>query len=367
MCLEVNSSGVVEVSTDLGDPTPAWTAETNAIDTSHTVTGVACPSTTLCVVSDDAGNVLVTTTPETQNACGSSPQLVDHNADITALSCPSTSLCVAGDPSGVVSMTTDPADPGIAWSTVGVFGIFNSIDSISCASVQLCAAGDNYGNAAVGTPPPTYTLTVATAGSGSGTVSGGGISCPGTCSASEPGGQAVTLTATPASGSTFAGWSGGACSGASTCAVTLSSATAVTATFNKKTIPPPPVKPTCTLKLKSTKVLLPPSSKKKHRKPVKNAGTITATATCTQAVKATLSGTVTEAASKRKPKHGKKTFKLASVKRSLAVGRASVVTIKLPSGALKALAAKASESVSLKLTASDANGSATRTAAGRLR
>ena len=33
----------------------------------------------------------------------------------------------------------------------------------------------------------------------------------------------VTLTATPASGSTFAGWSGGGCSGTGTCTVTLSS------------------------------------------------------------------------------------------------------------------------------------------------
>jgi phospholipase C len=40
----------------------------------------------------------------------------------------------------------------------------------------------------------------------------------------------VTLTATPASGSTFAGWSG-ACTGAGNCALTISANTAVTATF----------------------------------------------------------------------------------------------------------------------------------------
>jgi hypothetical protein len=42
----------------------------------------------------------------------------------------------------------------------------------------------------------------------------------------------VTLTATPTEGSTFAGWSGGGCSGTGTCQLTLSSDQDVTATFN---------------------------------------------------------------------------------------------------------------------------------------
>src|SRR4030095_5918505 len=44
----------------------------------------------------------------------------------------------------------------------------------------------------------------------------------------------VTLTATPAAGSTFAGWSG-ACSGTGSCTVTMSAARSVTATFNATT------------------------------------------------------------------------------------------------------------------------------------
>jgi hypothetical protein len=42
----------------------------------------------------------------------------------------------------------------------------------------------------------------------------------------------LTLTATPAMGSTFAGWMGGGCSGTGTCVVTVTAATSVTATFN---------------------------------------------------------------------------------------------------------------------------------------
>src|SRR5207245_6613458 len=41
--------------------------------------------------------------------------------------------------------------------------------------------------------------------------------------------------AAPAGGSTFAGWSGGGCSGTGTCAVTMNAATSVTATFNVQT------------------------------------------------------------------------------------------------------------------------------------
>jgi hypothetical protein len=77
-----------------------------------------------------------------------------------------------------------------------------------------------------------HSLTVARAGTGSGTVtsSPSGIACGSICSL--PFAASVTLTATPASGSTFAGWSGGGCQGTGTCQVTMSSDQTVTATFN---------------------------------------------------------------------------------------------------------------------------------------
>ncbi|MBK6790656.1 MAG: hypothetical protein IPG77_24365 [Betaproteobacteria bacterium] len=81
--------------------------------------------------------------------------------------------------------------------------------------------------------PDTRTLTVTKAGTGSGTVtsSPSGINCGTTCSASFALNTSVTLTAAPASGSTFGGWSG-ACTGTtSTCVVSMSTARTVTATF----------------------------------------------------------------------------------------------------------------------------------------
>lgn len=78
------------------------------------------------------------------------------------------------------------------------------------------------------------TLTVTKAGTGSGTVTSSpiGVDCGATCSAQFVSNSFVTLTATPAAGSTFTGWSGSGCTGTGSCVVTMDAAKAVTATFN---------------------------------------------------------------------------------------------------------------------------------------
>jgi hypothetical protein len=87
------------------------------------------------------------------------------------------------------------------------------------------------------TTTPVESLKISLAGTGSGTVTGSGISCPGSCWQHYVDGTPETLMATPAAGSTFTGWSG-ACTGSGACTVTLNAAQAVTATF---TANPPPV------------------------------------------------------------------------------------------------------------------------------
>jgi YD repeat-containing protein len=80
----------------------------------------------------------------------------------------------------------------------------------------------------------TYTLTVTRSGAGSGTItsSPSGIDCGSDCGETYDQGTNVTLTATPAAGSTFAGWSGDGCSGTGNCQVAVNSDTTITATFN---------------------------------------------------------------------------------------------------------------------------------------
>ena len=100
----------------------------------------------------------------------------------------------------------------------------------------------------VGAPPPppppgaSQALSITVGGSGVGSASGGGLDCPGVCGGDFASGTQVTLTATPAAGSTFAGWSG-ACSGTGSCTVTLSEDQAVMATFTANGPPTPTLVP----------------------------------------------------------------------------------------------------------------------------
>jgi hypothetical protein len=77
-----------------------------------------------------------------------------------------------------------------------------------------------------------YALTIATAGTGSGTVSCDG----GPCAPSYPEGAQLSVAATPAPGSSFAGFQGGGCSGAAPCQLTLDQDVEITATF--QALPP---------------------------------------------------------------------------------------------------------------------------------
>jgi hypothetical protein len=88
----------------------------------------------------------------------------------------------------------------------------------------------------------TYWLTVQKTGTGSGAVTSNpaGISCGAVCAKNYASGTSVTLTATPAAGSTFAGWSG-ACSGTGICTVAMNAAKTVTASFSISGSNPYPV------------------------------------------------------------------------------------------------------------------------------
>jgi uncharacterized repeat protein (TIGR02543 family) len=74
-------------------------------------------------------------------------------------------------------------------------------------------------------------LSVTVAGNGRVTSDDGAIDCPGACTASYTDGRNLTLTAHPASGATFAGWSGD-CAGDGGCSVKMKKGRNVTATFD---------------------------------------------------------------------------------------------------------------------------------------
>jgi uncharacterized delta-60 repeat protein len=110
----------------------------------------------------------------------------------------------------------------------------HSITAVYSGDASYAGATSNTVTQSVNSAPTTFTLTVGKAGSGTGTVtsSPGGINCGATCSADFASGTVVSLSAAADSGSTFMGWSGGGCSGAGACSVTVNAATTVTATFS---------------------------------------------------------------------------------------------------------------------------------------
>jgi len=152
----------------------------------------------------------------------------------------SSNWCASGGSSGSPASSTTPQALGSTDATshdvaVDLTGL--TAGTAYCADlVATNGSGSGDGGQVSFTTTAVHSLTVSLGGAGSGSVSGTGVSCPGTCSHSYPTGTIVTLTAAPAAGSIFAGWSGGGCSGTSSCQALVNSDVTVTATFNN--VPP---------------------------------------------------------------------------------------------------------------------------------
>lgn len=149
-----------------------------------------------------------------------------------------------GSPVGSRTVTVTPSATSYtaAEVTYTASGTGNTID-ITATRLDGLVSGDAFYADAIslvsggGTGAPGQRrLTVATTGSG--TVTGPGISCPGDCSESYADGTNVTLDATAGSGATFSGWSG-ACTGADPCTTQMNADRSVAAVFTQATAPPP--------------------------------------------------------------------------------------------------------------------------------
>jgi len=129
-------------------------------------------------------------------------------------------------PADDISEYTATLQPGQSWTSFDGVTISAGLAAGTTASVS------------VSWETSLYPLTTAAAGSGSGTVTSlpAGIDCGPICSARYTPATAVTLRATPAIGSMFAGWSGD-CSGyAPTCTVTMTQARSVGAAFTTTSV-----------------------------------------------------------------------------------------------------------------------------------
>lgn len=150
------------------------------------------------------------------------------------------SLVASAARSGAPSVVTSPLVIG-SWDGSSEF-FTGTIDEVALYPTALSATQVS-AHRATGTggtttaTAPSYAVTTSVSGTGTGTITSRptGLSCPSTCSGAFPSGTAVTLTATPASGSTFVGWTG-ACTGAAlTCTFSTYAATSAGASFGLPT------------------------------------------------------------------------------------------------------------------------------------
>ncbi len=137
---------------------------------------------------------------------------------------------------------------GGAYGTIATppAGTTGYVDGTVTAGTTYCyrvsaynTAGDSsYSNEACAAPvaATTHAVTVTKAGSGTGTVasSPAGITCGTDCTEAYAAGTSVGLSATPATGSTFTGWSG-AYTGTGGCALVVDGPKSLTATFALQT------------------------------------------------------------------------------------------------------------------------------------
>jgi hypothetical protein len=192
---------------------PTCTVPIGTADVTVTATFNTGSSDTLTVMFAGTGSGAVSSSPAGINACSAK--------------------CSANFASGAqVTLMASPADGSTfaGWSGGGCSGTGTCVVTLNAATTVTATFNSSTNG---------FALSVMEAGTGTGTVTSApaGISCPSTCSANFASGTRVTLTASAASGSTFAGWSGGGCAGTGTCMVTLTAATAVTATFNTGSSP----------------------------------------------------------------------------------------------------------------------------------
>jgi hypothetical protein len=175
LCVGVGYEGTLWVSTD---PTAgAWSisAPFDAGGQPH-LTGVSCPSASLCVaVSGGNGKAVgkvFTTSAPTSGVWGSA-QLAGA-PDLRAVSCTTTPVCVAVAKGGRIFVSTDPTGGAGAWREVGS-PTPRDLEAVSCVVGLLCAAGDGGGNVLTSTEPGSASFASAKAG---GSVQITGVTCP---------------------------------------------------------------------------------------------------------------------------------------------------------------------------------------------
>jgi len=236
LCVATDNFGDVLTSDEPGGGPSAWSIA--RVDGQHPLDGgVSCPSELFCATTDSAGNLVASTNPlGGPSAWNIVPS--PSGQQLGLISCPTAALCVATESQGRVAVTSDPTAASPTWVAATIDDTEAFLRALSCNVQLTCVFLDALDNETIGSDlAPIEPLGVSLAGSGHGTVLAQGITCPPSCGTTYPTGSTVALTATPTTGSSFAGWAGG-CSGVGRCALVMDSPHTVTATFTANGVGP---------------------------------------------------------------------------------------------------------------------------------
>ena len=152
LCVASDGAGNILTSSNPLGGAGAWSR--TASDQLLGISGVSCPSISMCVAGDTSGNILTSTDPSGGASAWRKTQATDRSSGLGAVSCPSVSLCLAVDYAGNLFTSTDPTGGAGAWTKTKIAtGFGNSLGAVSCPSVWLCVAGDQFGNLFTSTDP----------------------------------------------------------------------------------------------------------------------------------------------------------------------------------------------------------------------
>lgn len=147
LCVAVDTAGAA-ISLTGGGTT--WSASSITADSGNALEAVSCPTTLFCETVDNNGNA-VSLTYASGSWSSSTPANIDGTFTLESISCASTTMCQAVDGHGNTVQLS-----GNSWSEVQNIDGSMALNAVSCATAAMCTAADNAGTAWV------YSVAVAT-------------------------------------------------------------------------------------------------------------------------------------------------------------------------------------------------------------
>jgi hypothetical protein len=151
LCVASAFNGEIWTSTNPAGGASAWTS-LGAPGGENPVLGLTCWNEALCVAGDE-GNAAVSSSP-TAGAASWPWGPLQRRFQIVAASCPSSTLCVLSSNNGEVSASTNPNGGWGSFVTEHLIkGVTNALFGLSCPSETLCVAAGKFGQMLTSTEP----------------------------------------------------------------------------------------------------------------------------------------------------------------------------------------------------------------------